>query len=1350
MANNESMPKEDTIGQKETAASSSNDEIPGRESRDSKLPVDQDKGHEPSDEAEGGKEELFKEQQYEITREGDDLVIAVWKPAAGQSPSKDLQDITSAVNYGPWCTEFRDPRRITLRQFGGASFAIPYSLAVNWTWMKEIIKLAYGSDEDKKKEMDEGKFYLTLNSRSISLLPEIWNRTIEPWDHVTVTLESQKPGPPPPSESASESGSEAEAEPDESKTDDKKKAETVYQVKVKYRIDLFQKNRFMIGQENFLESRSYDEPVDLDKSRSRDKLVPVLEEINQIILGSEKNHIPVPGAPVDQLKDFNPEVDDKVKPKKLHIRSPLLLNALRSIVKYSSNPPLSDENDAFTDGLFPFPFMDLYNHRQEMLDFKKSTSGPRANHTKEYNDECDKHIDILIDYLDNEPTVQLKSIKERWEKKIPTTTFAGFWMLLKPGSDVYVKENDQLNAYVVDQVSGGIDYNPWFFIARSYSVRVWNLVYNGESIKRKSRIIEVQVFDGEREITSLPLFPTMFHDRLDDGALRKQLIERGRKFFRFTKGPTFLEYTGTGLKQGWRKYNRARVVVEHQSLPWLLNEFESNLSISTTFGDYDSIKPSQTEGLTDHQALVCMSHMFGFVLKERSYDILDLYGLTEPRLAESAIDELVLRPERNKTTIKAIARTYTESDSQADLFSVDFIRGKGEGQIFLLHGPPGTGKTLTAESVAEYTKRPLLSITAADLGHEPVELERNLLRFFKNATAWDAIVLLDEADVYLERRSSNDLRRNSVVSRQFDEAFLSRIHVSIGYDPLDDKAREQIWDTLFKKLKSNHKNGGPRIDYEYEAKQYVRKDPDVRKLQWNGREIRNGAFRNIIHHKLVESMPMDAFTATSQRDRSIVESFLRVHFDLLLKRRSTIENDFHWLMHLLIDPIIAILDHEDCSTQDPLGQLYMQELNNYLATTAKEWAIRRLVRDGDRDFTRDYPLGITCIAVVIDSLEAVKHYLARGQTIRRYIKRMNTMQHADFDTGDAAFDHPLLVAVVTGKTRILHHFLNYRAWPGYHEWDIPLRSLYQAFRIAIDAKQCQAIAMLHKFIVRENGRPLLEQQYYDCLQRAAKTEDIATFRIVVHLAALNSDKSPLHGAVMSKSCEGQHEDLIWWLLKKAIMNAGKSEETFPISVKRATHLISFIIAYYAALLRVIPPSDVSLLDAVVAGDLKQVKLLLQRGEKLSDQELWRIEWELRRLSYDYGVFKNWEDEAAVTNHNNSPSNFFKFNKDTLVTMYLAYKVSDNHRGRRKVKLQHFAKHVEKNVPGAKRMRLGCIGGGYIERDIGLVETAKKIAKSSLIVVIPSATCDEGEAPPVMACGVKLYYGTKDSVAKISE
>jgi len=68
------------------------------------------------------------------------------------------------------------------------------------------------------------------------------------------------------------------------------------------------------------------------------------------------------------------------------------------------------------------------------------------------------------------------------------------------------------------------------------------------------------------------------------------------------------------------------------------------------------------------------------------------------------------------------------------------------------------------ESVAEYTRRPLLSITAADLGHESQAMERSLLRYFKDASDWGAIVLLDEADVYLEQRTMHDPSRNSIVS----------------------------------------------------------------------------------------------------------------------------------------------------------------------------------------------------------------------------------------------------------------------------------------------------------------------------------------------------------------------------------------------------------------------------------------------------------------------------------------------------------------------------------------------------------------------------------------------------------
>jgi hypothetical protein len=71
---------------------------------------------------------------------------------------------------------------------------------------------------------------------------------------------------------------------------------------------------------------------------------------------------------------------------------------------------------------------------------------------------------------------------------------------------------------------------------------------------------------------------------------------------------------------------------------------------------------------------------------------------------------------------------------------------------------------------------------------------------------------------------------------------MSRIHLSLGYSKLEDEARHQIWNNLFKKLIDDHKRGGPEILYEYHAKEYVIRSEEVRRLEWNGREIRNGQF----------------------------------------------------------------------------------------------------------------------------------------------------------------------------------------------------------------------------------------------------------------------------------------------------------------------------------------------------------------------------------------------------------------------------------------------------------------------------------------------------------------------------
>jgi hypothetical protein len=68
------------------------------------------------------------------------------------------------------------------------------------------------------------------------------------------------------------------------------------------------------------------------------------------------------------------------------------------------------------------------------------------------------------------------------------------------------------------------------------------------------------------------------------------------------------------------------------------------------------------------------------------------------------------------------------------------------------------------ECVAKYTRRPLLRLTVADIGTDEVYMEEILGEWFQRAMDWEAIILIDEADVFLEKRQVKDLQRNSLVS----------------------------------------------------------------------------------------------------------------------------------------------------------------------------------------------------------------------------------------------------------------------------------------------------------------------------------------------------------------------------------------------------------------------------------------------------------------------------------------------------------------------------------------------------------------------------------------------------------
>jgi SpoVK/Ycf46/Vps4 family AAA+-type ATPase len=138
----------------------------------------------------------------------------------------------------------------------------------------------------------------------------------------------------------------------------------------------------------------------------------------------------------------------------------------------------------------------------------------------------------------------------------------------------------------------------------------------------------------------------------------------------------------------------------------------------------------------------------------------------------------------------------------------------------------------------------LYSIGCGELGSSVEILEKKLAEILEIAHAWNAIILLDEADIFMEKRSTNDIQRNAMVSvflrlleryqgimflttnrpEHFDEAFKSRISVSISYKELDEESRLKVWINLLEASK---------IDIDSENVKLLSK------YQLNGRQIKN-------------------------------------------------------------------------------------------------------------------------------------------------------------------------------------------------------------------------------------------------------------------------------------------------------------------------------------------------------------------------------------------------------------------------------------------------------------------------------------------------------------------------------
>jgi len=175
---------------------------------------------------------------------------------------------------------------------------------------------------------------------------------------------------------------------------------------------------------------------------------------------------------------------------------------------------------------------------------------------------------------------------------------------------------------------------------------------------------------------------------------------------------------------------------------------------------------------------------------------------------DTKLDEKLVLDERTKKVVNIVMRG-------AFLKMQDIIDGKSGGTIVLATGVPGTGKTLTAEVAAEVLQRPLYKVQCTQLGTDEASIEKRLAIILKRASRWKAVLLVDEADVYVRERG-DDIQQNAIVGvflrtleyyrgvmfmtsnrvDKIDDAILSRATLHIRYAKPTGDTLKAIWRVL--------------------------------------------------------------------------------------------------------------------------------------------------------------------------------------------------------------------------------------------------------------------------------------------------------------------------------------------------------------------------------------------------------------------------------------------------------------------------------------------------------------------------------------------------------------------------
>ncbi|KAF4992487.1 hypothetical protein FDECE_13703 [Fusarium decemcellulare] len=601
------------------------------------------------------------------------------------------------------------------------------------------------------------------------------------------------------------------------------------------------------------------------------------------------------------------------------------------------------------------------------------------NVKKRYGDkDLLQDLKLLICFLDVDlqPSFSLrKQIKDGTAVRIE---YADLWHLFERG-DYVVTRSHQSHAYLVVNTAGGrqplidkikrddeeIPSTP----VSDFVVDCLSLGTDGSSYLPKIEKITIKKFHGSQPISSLAVYPLRFDPNADE--LRARFLKEGKKFVELTRDSfCHKKITGRTLDEPSHDLD-AQVIVDmalamNAKSEWQLQQRLSvdeltvrdkretceNSWCKHNWGDegccggdvifkdleMDDLDAEAFSGklgrmlgslrsddLTEDELMLIRPNLHAFVLRSRQWVTVRTADIHDV-VFENSFTDLVL-PDNHKTTVQALVRTHENARNRQDASTgnssigsaLDLVKGKGAGLVILLHGPPGVGKTSTAECVADDTRRPLYPITCGDIGETASEVESNLQYNFQLAHKWGCVLLLDEADIFLARRTRTDLRHNAVTSvflrsleyyagilflttnrvGVIDPAFKSRIQMSLFYPKLDLEVTTKLYEKFIKRAREEQDRTGCYL-FKIKEKEILRfAAKHFRRLEksgsetWNGRQIRN-AFQTAIaltEHESMNTDPDDLKPSLGKKQFETVADGFRKFDEYLIMATGATESD---------------------------------------------------------------------------------------------------------------------------------------------------------------------------------------------------------------------------------------------------------------------------------------------------------------------------------------------------------------------------------------------------------------------------------------------------------------------------